>query len=76
MSRAKLTKTKSEKKRQEWPLVVYMWMVGLGVFGYVVARIGLDGYPHPWHWASGFVGGLIGLLAGWAWYRWRGDILW
>ena len=76
MSRFKVTKGKKERKSKDWPLVVYVWMVGLGIFGYVTARIALDGYPHPLHWASGLVGGLVGVLVGWAWYRWRGDILW
>lgn len=55
--------------------MVYVWMVGLGIFSYVFARIALDGFPHPVHWAFGLVGGLIGVLAGWAWYRRQGDIV-
>lgn len=75
MSRIKTSKTKIEKKSKEWPLVVYVWIIGLAFFGYVVARIALDSYPHPLHWGSGLAGGLFGVLVGWAWYRWRGDIL-
>jgi hypothetical protein len=76
MRRIKTSKTKIDRKRKEWPLVVYVWAAGLGIFGYAVARISLDSYPHPLHWGSGIVGGLLGVLVGWAWYRWRGDILW
>lgn len=75
MSRIKTSKAKIDKKSKEWPLVVYVWAVGLGIFGYVFARIALDAYPHPWHWGSGVVAGLLGVLVGWAWYRWRGDII-
>ena len=75
MSRIKTSKTKIYKKSKEWPLVVYVWIIGLAFFGYTVARIALDGYPHPLHWGSGFAGGLLGVLVGWAWYRWRGDII-
>jgi hypothetical protein len=72
----KVTKTKKEeKKRLDWPLVVYAWIVGLGLFGYIAARIALDGYPHPLHWASGVAGAILGVGIGWAWYRWRGDII-
>jgi hypothetical protein len=75
MSRFKTTKAKSQKKSKEWPLIVYMWIVGLAVFGYIAARIALFSYPHPLHWASGLAAGLIGVPVGWAWYRWRGDII-
>lgn len=72
--------TKSKKvshktARREWPLVVYIWIIGLGFMGYLVARIVLDAYPHPIHWASGLIGAAIGCLVGWLWYRWRGDVI-
>ena len=72
---AKSAKAGPKKARQEWPLVVYAWIIGLGFAGYVVARIALDGQPHPLHWASGLAGAIIGCGVGWLWYRWRGDIL-
>lgn len=75
MSRIKVTKTRTDPKSREWPLVVYLWIGGLGIFGYTFARLALDTYPHPVHWAAGLIGGLAGVLVGWAWYRWRGDIL-
>lgn len=75
MSKHKVSKSKVERKRQEWPLVVYVWMIGLAFFAYVVTRIALDGYPHPWHWGAGLAGGVIGTLVGWLWFRWRGDII-
>ena len=78
MSRIKVTKHSSVhevKQRKECPIVVYFWIIGLAMVSYVIARIGLDAYPHPYHWLSGLVGGLAGIPLGWLWYRWRGDIL-
>ncbi len=77
MSRIKVAKrfsTKEVKRRKEWPAVVYFWMIGLAFASYVVFRIVLDGYPHPYHWLSGLAGGLAGIPIGWLWYRWRGDV--
>jgi hypothetical protein len=77
MSRIKISKTASmieTNKRREWPTVVYVWMIGLGFVSYVVARIALDGYPHPYHWISGLAGLALGMGIGWLWYGWRGDI--
>lgn len=64
-----------KKTRQDWPLIVYVWIVGLGVFGYLLSRIALDGQPHPLHWAGGLVGAFAGYFIGWLWYHWRGDII-
>jgi hypothetical protein len=79
MSRVRVSKTATtatiEKKSKEWPVVVYMWAIGLALASYVVARVALDAMPHPYHWASGIVGGLAGIPIGWLWFRWRGDIL-
>ena len=76
MSRAAVSRKSNVKKIQkDWPLVVYMWILGLGFMSYLVARIALDGYPHPIHWVSGVVGAVIGCLVGWLWYRWRGDVI-
>jgi hypothetical protein len=77
MSRIKVSKTASTrevKKNKEWPLVVYFWIIGLALMSYLLARFVLDGYPHPYHWLSGLVGGLAGIPIGWIWYRWRGDV--
>ena len=77
MSRIKVSKTAStteEKKRKEGPAVVYFWIFGLGLFSYLIARFALDGYPHPYHWLFGLIGGVFGIGIGWLWYRWRGDI--
>jgi hypothetical protein len=78
MSRIKVSKTVSTtnegKKSKEWPAVVYFWAIGLAIFGYAAARVGLDGFPHPYHWMTGIIGGLVGIPLGWLWYRWRGDI--
>ena len=78
MSRIKVSKTVSTpneaKKSKEWPAVVYFWAFGLAIFGYVAARVGLNGFPHPYHWITGIVGGVVGIPIGWLWYHWRGDI--
>jgi hypothetical protein len=77
MSRAKVSRrptSKEDKRRKEWPAVVYFWAIGLAFVSYIVARIVLDSYPHPYHWLSGLVGGVLGIPLGWLWYRWRGDI--
>ena len=77
MSRVKVSKrstAKEVKRHKEWPAVVYFWIIGLALFSYLIARFVLDGYPHPYHWLSGFVGGVLGIGVGWLWYRWRGDV--
>jgi hypothetical protein len=69
-------KGKSRTNRREWPLVVYVWIIGLGFSGYlVVGRMILATRPHPVHWAAGLAGAVLGIPIGWLWYRWRGDIL-
>ncbi|KAF0111988.1 MAG: Uncharacterized protein FD147_502 [Chloroflexi bacterium] len=78
MNRAKINLksiAQSTKKKKEWPVVVYCWIVGMTFLGYVIGRIALDVYPHPFHWASALVGGIVGLLVGRVWYRKRGDII-
>ena len=72
---AKPGKADAKKARPDWPLVVYVWIIGLGFAGYIIARIALDGQPHPLHWASGLAGAALGYCVGWMWYRWRGDII-
>ena len=77
MSRIKVSKTALKietKKSKEWPTVVYIWIMGLALVSYVVARMALDAYPHPYHWLSGLAGGIAGIPIGWLWYRWRGDV--
>jgi hypothetical protein len=78
MSRVKVSKTATTadegKKSKEWPAVVYFWAFGLAIFGYAAARVGLNGFPHPYHWMTGIIGGVVGIPLGWLWYRWRGDI--
>lgn len=64
-----------KKEKKEWPVVVYMWSFGLGILGYlIVGEAVFDTQPHPVHWLSGLVGGIIGIGVGWLWYRWRGDV--
>jgi hypothetical protein len=75
VSRTAATATMDRNKSREWPLVVYLWAFGLALGSYVVTRIALDGYAHPYHWGSGITGGVLGIGVGWLWYRWRGDVL-
>lgn len=77
MSRIRVSKTASKvetTKNKEWPAVIYIWIIGLALVSYVVARTVLDAYPHPYHWLSALVGGIAGIPIGWLWYWWRGDI--
>lgn len=77
MSRIRTSRTsqaRNSSKKNEWPVVIYLWIFGLGIISYAVARVALDGMPHPYHWLSAIVGGLLGLPIGWLWYRWRGDV--
>lgn len=69
------TKSKTNLIRDEWPVVAFVWIIGLGVTGYQTARISFDALPHPVHWTAGLAGAGLGYLTGWAWYRWRGDII-
>jgi len=69
-------KGQNRKERWEWPFIVYVWTIGLGVVGYlIVGEFALAGRPHPYHWASGLVGVAAGVVVGWLWYRWRGDVV-
>ena len=68
-------KPASAKVKKEWPVAIYFGIFGLGIMGYAIARVVLDGYPHPIHWAFGLAGAIIGYFGGWLWYRWRGDII-
>lgn len=77
MSRMKISKTASKReksKSKDWPVVVYLWIFGLIIMSYVVARMVLAGYPHSYHWLSALAGGIVGVPIGWLWYWWRGDI--
>ena len=71
---AKTTRETVKAARKDWPLVIYAWIIGLGLTGYFIGRLALDGQPHPLHWAAGLAGAVIGYFVGWLWYRWRGDI--
>ena len=84
MGRTAMTKPGQSKQasnqkfhpRQDTPVVVYLWIVGLGLLGYlVVGEIFLGSRPHPFHWIAGFLGGISGYFVGWIWYRWRGDVI-
>ena len=64
-----------KKKSREWPFVVYLWAAGLAILGYTLANLGILPLPHAYHWTTGIIGGVIGVIIGWLWYRWRGDVL-
>jgi hypothetical protein len=70
----KRTGDHAKPARTQWPVVVYVWIAGLGFVSYLTARIVLDGQPHPLHWAYGLAGAVVGYFVGWLWYRWRGDV--
>ena len=70
----KIQKRKDKPVRKEWPAVVYLWAFALTIMSYAVARLALDGQPHPYHWLAGLIGGFAGIPIGWAWYGWRGDV--
>lgn len=73
MSKKKL---KSKQiQNQEWPVVVYMWTFGFALLGYlVIGEAVFESKPHPIHWLSGLVAGVVGIGIGWLWFRWRGDV--
>ncbi len=76
MSRiAKASKPKEKLLKEYTPVVVYFSAAFIGFLSYAIARIVLDGYPHPLHWAAMLAGGALGYSVGWAWFRWRGDII-
>lgn len=77
MSKKKLNKKEQPlKQKKEWPVVVYMWALGIGLLGYLVFGEGMfQTRPHPIHWLAGAIGAVVGIGAGWLWYRWRGDII-
>lgn len=74
MSRAHTRKMKLARQRKEWPAVVCFWTFGLAIFGYLVGRLVLNSWSHPYHWLSALASGLAGIPIGWLWYRWRGDV--
>ena len=60
---------------KEWPVVVYMWAIGLAVLGYLIGEtVFRVTRPHPFHWLLGLIGGILGISVGWLWYLWRGDV--
>ena len=76
LSRKYSTKKIQIKEEKEWPVIVYMWVAGLALFGYLIAEsVFRTTWPHPIHWLSALVGGILGIGVGWLWYRWRGDVL-
>ncbi len=72
---AKPTKSKKKAQKEMTPVVVYFSAAGMGLLAYIIARIALDGRPHPLHWASMLGGAVIGYFTGWLLYRWRGDMI-
>lgn len=62
------------RRPKEWPVVVYLWAIGLGTAGYLTSEFVLSTRPHPYHWLSLLGGVFLGIVVGWLWYRWQGDI--
>lgn len=53
-----------------------MWAIVLGLVGYlVIGEMVFEAKPHPIHWLLGIVGGILGIVLGWLWFRWRGDVI-
>lgn len=76
MGKSRAAAKGNQKERREVPFVVYVWAIGLGFFGYlIIGRFALAARPHPYHWAAGLLGIAVGVIVGWLWYRWRGDIV-
>ncbi len=75
MATAASKASKDKKAHREWPVVAYVGIFGGAFLGYAIARIALYLYPHPYHWAGGLVGALLGCGGGWLWFRQRGDII-
>lgn len=75
----KIRKKKTKKhQEQDWPAVVYFWVIGLFILAFTISRLVLDAYPHQYHWLAspiGLVCALIGVPLGWLWYRWREGII-
>ena len=66
---------RKEKEKKEWPVVVYIWAIGLFIATWFIGGEAIfESEPHPIHWLVGLVGGLLGIPIGWLWYRWRGDV--
>ena len=75
MNKIKATKKKKAETPKEWPAVVYFWAFGLGIVSYMVVEVIFNAtLPHSIHWLAGLIGGIVGIGAGWLWYRWRGDV--
>lgn len=76
MKKTKITESSKRKgNNQGWPLVVYVWMVGLALAGYIGGQFIFDAQNHPAHYLLGLAGLVVGCLLGWLWFKWRGDIL-
>lgn len=72
----KINKKPEKKEQKDWPVVVYVWAIGLFIaFRLIGGEALLASKPHPIHWLVGLVGALIGIPIGWLWYRWRGDVI-
>lgn len=74
-NRTKSVKTKAKNTQEGWPLIVFVWIGGLGFTGYLFGRVVFLTQPHPLHWAMGLLGAAAGGFVGWLWYRRRGDII-
>jgi len=47
----KSVKPGEKSAEKEWPVVVYMWVFGLALLGYLIVGEGIfEARPHPIHW--------------------------
>ena len=58
----------------EWPPVIYLWGFAMAFLGYLVVELISHLKSHPIHWLTALGGGLVGVVIGWFWFRWRGDV--
>ncbi len=57
------------------PLIVVLSIAMLTLLGYFIGMSAFARFPHPVHWASAAVGGLLGWGLGRIYYRTKGDIV-
>jgi len=58
--------------RPAWPILNASLSIGGAAPKF---RLELLHLPHSYHWMTGVIGGVLGFIVGWIWYRWRGDVI-
>ncbi len=76
MNKTRKKQTKKKKQANDgMPLIVFVSLLGGGLFGYLVGEIGFAVRPHPVHWAAALAGVVLGGLTGWLIFHLKGDII-